>query len=196
MLILGSSSPRRKEILSFFKIPFFVVTPDFDELSVPYCNNPHAYVAGVAEGKGKAIAPHHPGIPILTADTIVVKGTQVFLKPSHPEEAITMLEQLCGTWHEVLTATTLTQNEQQSTQVTTTRVEFHPFNRDEIRRYVDSIPVLDKSGSYAIQGIGSLIVKQIEGCFYNVMGLPLSSLFYHLNRCGFNIWDHLKKPSF
>ena len=107
-----------------------------------------------------------------------------------------MLEQLCGTWHEVLTATTLTQNDLQSTQVTKTRVEFHPFTREEIERYVESVPVLDKSGSYAIQGIGSLIVKQIQGCFYNVMGLPLSSLFLHLNRCGFNIWDHLKKPSF
>lgn len=193
MLILGSSSPRRKEILSYFKIPFNVVLPDFDELSIPYEGNPHEYAEKISSGKAQAIQKLNLGLPILTADTIVVLGNELFLKPNDKQEAFEMLSKLVGNTHKVITAVTLLDEEQTRTITTETFVTFHEYNSDEIKRYIDSIPVLDKSGSYAIQGIGSLIVKKIEGCFYSVMGLPLNATYQLLIEFGFDLWDHIKE---
>lgn len=195
MLILASTSPRRKEILSYFKIPFNVMSPNFDELSIPYENDPIDYVKKIAEGKALAINQLHLGLPILAADTIVVKEKKIYLKPSNHDEALSMLKELCGQKHQVLTATTMQHQEKIKTIVTSTDVDFHAFSHDEILNYISTVPILDKSGSYAIQGIGSLIVKKIEGCFYNVMGLPISSVFTLLNEFGFSVWDHLKVSS-
>lgn len=192
MLILASTSPRRKEILSFFKIPFHIMSPNFDELSIPYELDPIAYVKKIAEGKAEAINKLHLGMPVLAADTIVVKKNKLYLKPSNLDEAMIMLKELCGHQHQVLTATTMQHQNTSKTIVTSTNVEFHAYNEKEIQNYINSVPILDKSGSYAIQGIGSLIVKKIEGCFYNVMGLPISSVSTLLKEFGFDIWDHLK----
>lgn len=191
MIILGSSSPRRKEILSYFKIPFNVLTPDFDELSVSFDGDPEEYVKKISQGKANAIFSAQTGLPILTADTIVTKDQQIYLKPADEEQAIQMLQKLCGKTHEVLTAVTLKDERKTQTTVTKTLVTFHDFPLEMIQKYVKSVPVLDKSGSYAIQGIGSLIVKKIEGCFYNVMGLPLNATAKLLEEFGFNLWHHL-----
>ena len=192
MLILGSTSPRRKEILSFFKIPFNIITPDFDEESIPYAKDPYTYVKKIAEGKALSIQKKELGLPILTADTIVVLENELFLKPNNHQKAFEMLSKLSGKTHTVLTAVCLLSEERTSTLVVETKVTFHPYDQEQINRYIESINVLDKSGSYAIQGIGSLIVKSIDGCFYNVMGLPLHATFTLLEKFGFNLWEYLK----
>ena len=192
MLILGSTSPRRKEILSFFKIPFTILAPEFDELSVPFDGNPEHYASAVASGKADAISELKLGLPILTADTIVRYESKIFLKPQDHHEAFEMLSFLCGKTHEVITGVCLKDESKTKKMISKTKVTFHDFNKDQILNYIQSIPVLDKSGAYAIQGIGSLIVKKIDGCFYNVMGLPLNTTKELLEGFGFNIWDHLK----
>jgi septum formation protein len=195
MLILGSSSPRRKEILSFFKIPFNIVSPNYDELKVPYEGNPKDYVETISLGKALAIKELQLGLPILTADTIVHFEGKIFLKPNSLKEAAETLSFLSGKIHTVLTAITMMDEKKEKTVTTETFVTFHPFTKEQIDHYIQSLSVLDKAGSYAIQGIGSLIVKKIDGCFYNVMGLPLNTTFQLLEEFGFNLWDHLKQSS-
>ena len=107
MLILGSTSPRRKEILSFFKIPFHVLSPEFDELSIPYEGDPNKYVEKISLGKAEAVKKLGLGIPILTADTIVCFENEIFLKPENYIEAKKMLTFLCGKTHKVLTSVSL-----------------------------------------------------------------------------------------
>lgn len=192
MLILGSTSPRRKEILSFFKIPFHVIPPDYDESLLPYENNPLAYVKALSQGKASAVLKHHHGFPVLTADTIVTHENRLFLKPTSRQDAFEMLRFLSGKTHRVLTAVTLSDDTRMESQVTTSHVTFQNFTDAMILNYIDSISIMDKAGSYAIQGIGSLIVKKIEGCFYNVMGLPLIATQELLTLFGFSIWDYLK----
>jgi len=195
MLILGSTSPRRKEILSFFKIPFHVISPDFDELTVPFHGNAEEYAKSTSIGKALSLSSKFKGTPILTADTVVSYENQVFLKPENKNDAFNILSFLSGKTHQVKTAVTLCSESRIETLCETTLVTFHPFTETEILHYIDSVPVFDKAGSYAIQGIGSIIVKKLEGCFYNVMGLPLNSTKALLTRFGFSVWDHLKHSS-
>ena len=191
-IILGSQSPRRKEILSFFSFPFETVTSHFDEDSVLFHGNPIAFVSEIAAGKARALASRFPNDLILTADTTVYKDGKNYGKPVNAEEAFQALSELAGQWHSVFTGVTLISNNKLWNNVEETRVLFNPLTPEEIRHYHNKLHWSDKAGGYAIQMAGGLAIKKIDGCYYNAMGLPINSVRNLLLNVQIDLWDYLR----
>ena len=191
-LVLGSSSPRRKEILSFFSIPFVQVASPLDEREIPFSGNPQKYALLLSEQKAKLVSKQFPDEIVLTADTIVYAKGKLFNKPASREEAFQFLSELAGSWHQVFTGITLQRGPIVHSAVEETKILFHPLNAEQINSYISSIKTEDKAGGYAIQGAGGVIASRIEGCYYNVMGLPINTLRALLLFLGVDLWNHLK----
>lgn len=191
-LILGSQSPRRRDILQMFSIPFEQVTPDFDETQVPFHGDPISFACMVAERKAINLQDRFPERIILTADTIVFRDSELYMKPESIEEAFSMLSELSGKEHIVYTGVCVAKDGKRFCEAEATRVLFHELTEAQIRTYHHSFNPLDKAGAYAIQGAGSVIVKRIEGCYYNIMGLPLTTTRLLLAKVGIDLWDYLK----
>ncbi len=191
-LILGSQSARRKEILNFFALPFQQATPDFDENSIPYQGNPSDYVCALSKGKALSLIAKFPKSIILTADTIVWCEGKVYGKPKNVEEAFQFLSELQGKWHSVFTGVTVCAQNREYHQFEETRVLFNSLTPDEIRHYHTKLHWSDKAGGYAIQMAGGLVVRKIEGCYYNVMGLPINTVRELLKHVGIELWEYLK----
>jgi septum formation protein len=190
-LILGSQSPRRREILSFFSLPFEQVSAHFDEESVPFEGDPVKYAKTLSEGKANSLMNRFPNAVILTADTVVFKEGKIFNKPANEEENFAILQELNGSWHSVFTSITTTYDSLKITECDETRVQFHKLNETQLQSYHKAFQGNDKAGGYGIQEAGSIIVKRIEGCFYNVMGLPLNALQKVLKPVGIDLWQYL-----
>lgn len=191
-LILGSQSPRRKEILDFFTIPFKQVSPLFDESSLPLNLPPKKYVLQSATGKAKSLAKDYPNNAILTADTIVYFKGKIYLKPKSRKEAVQMLKVLSGNCHTVYSAVCVLKEDKQFCKCATTKICFHNLSMKEINTYLNAFNFLDKAGGYALQKGGSILIKSICGCFYNAMGLPIGLAQELLLKAGINLWDFLK----
>lgn len=191
-IILGSSSPRRKEILNFFNLPFLQASPNFDEESIHYRRDPIKYVSALAEGKARSLQAQYPHDIILTADTIVYRSGKIYNKPRNEEEAFKMLSELVGKWHCVFTGVAILQGDVLRSGWEETRVLFNALTHDEIRHYHQKIHWADKAGGYAIQMAGGLIVKKIDGCYYNVMGLPINTIHSLLKTFGIELWDYVQ----
>lgn len=191
-IILGSQSPRRREILSYFSIPFEQMTPPFCEESIPYAGDPGKYVCELSEGKAESIARSQPKSIVLTADTIVWKDDRVFGKPKDPADAFETLTKLAGTWHTVFTGVSVVCGDHRYHDFEKTEVLFNPLTPEQIREYHTSTHCYDKAGGYAIQMPGGLIVNKIEGCYYNVMGLPINTVRKLLLEVGVDLWHYLK----
>lgn len=192
-IILGSQSPRRKEILSFFNLPFKQIPSNFDESSVPFRGIPEEYVSELSRNKALELHKEHPQETILTADTIVYKDGRVFGKPETIEEAIETLGVLQNEWHSVYTALHLKQGHQSFDKVEETRVLFNPLTPKEIEIYLRQQQWADKAGGYAIQMGGGLIVRKIDGCYFNVMGLPINALRNIFTHIGIDLWERIKQ---
>lgn len=190
-LILGSQSPRRKEILEYFSIPFEQMDSAFAEDSVPFHDDPEKYVCDISRGKAEALYRKFPKAAILTADTIVYKDGKVYGKPVDQKEAEQILLALAGTWHQVFTGVTVRYGRDEHTSYEMTRVLFNPLSLEEIRLYHSKIQWRDKAAGYAIQKNGSVIIRAIEGCYYNVLGLPVHTVKELLAKIGINLWEHL-----
>lgn len=191
-LILGSQSPRRKEILGFFSLPFESVTSDFDEDSIIFHGDPEKYVCEIASGKARTLSKQYPQDIILTADTTVYKDGKIYGKPKDPDDAFRALAELEGSYHSVFTGVALFYQENIWTNCEETRVLFNPLTPEEIREYHKKLHWSDKAGGYAIQMAGGLAVKRIEGCYYNVMGMPINTVRQLLLNVGIDLWDYLK----
>jgi septum formation protein len=191
-LILGSQSPRRKEILSFFSLPFTTAVSDFDEESIPFHNNPTEYACEIAIGKARSLAAKFPSCLILTADTVVYQNGKIYGKPKDPEHAFAILSELAGKWHSVFTGLALTDGDHLWTAGEETRVLFNPLTPEEIRHYHKKLHWSDKAGGYAVQMAGGLAIKKIDGCYYNVMGLPINTVRQLLLNVNIDLWDYLK----
>lgn len=190
-IILGSQSPRRKEILSYFSLPFKQVSPQFDEDAHPFQGNPEKYASMLSQGKAESLADRYPDAVIITADTIVYREGKIYGKPANESEAFLSLKQLVGEWHTVYTAVTVQKNTEAFTHVEPTKVLFNQLTDDQIRHYISHTECADKAGGYAIQMAGGIIVKKIDGCYYNVMGLPINSLEKLLKHFQIELWDYL-----
>lgn len=191
-IILGSTSPRRKEIMDFFSLPFMQVASPFDESTVPYKKDPIAYVCELAQEKAKALKTNYPDSVILTADTMVFIDGELLGKPKDEQEVMKMLSNISGRWHSVFTAIAVTTPKATFCEAEETKVHCNTLSMEDIHRYMRAHSLTDKAGSYAIQKSGSMLVKEIEGCYYNVMGLPINTLRKLLSKAGIDLWDYLK----
>jgi septum formation protein len=192
-VILGSSSARRKEILHYFALPFEVASPPCDERDIAFRGDPIAYVQELALYKANSLKPRYPDAHIITADTVVFIDGEVLGKPSNVTHGYEMLSKLSGRSHSVYTGVCVTTPKMQVFQTEETKVHFVPLTPLAIHSYLQTHPCSDKAGSYAIQRSGSLLVRQIEGCYYNVMGLPVQTLQKLLFQTGINLWNYLRK---
>lgn len=173
-LILASASPRRKELLGLFGIPFVIRAADIDETMDP-SKPPYDEVARVSCCKALAVA-REPEDVVIAADTIVVCDGKVLGKPHSREEAIAMLRLLSGRAHQVMTGCTVLRGSRRETFTEVTGLTFRPLSEGEIQHYVDSGEPMDKAGAYGIQGGAALFCPGIQGDYYNVMGLPVCRL--------------------
>ena len=184
-LIFASNSPRRKELLSKFDINIKFDSHSFDEVSIKKNINPYNYCRLIAEGKSFSLVDKYPNTPIISADTIVVSpDNKIFEKPKKNQEAFNMLSALNGKTHKVLTGMNILYLERDVnfTFAEETLVTFNQLDPSEISYYIEKYKPFDKAGSYGIQDFSSIFVNSINGCYFNVVGLPLSSLFYHLKK--------------
>ena len=193
--ILGSQSPRRREILGYFDFPFQQVSPDYDEEALVFSGDSLSYVKKLAAGKGESLQDRFPNALILTADTIVYKEGKIYGKPRDEMEAVQTLTELVGKWHAVFTGVNVSFRGKMFSGVEETKVLFNELTFEQIRHYQSKLHFADKAGGYAIQGAGGLIVKKIDGCYYNVMGLPINTVRQLILNVGIELWNHLKEKA-
>ncbi len=173
-VILASASPRRKELMGLFHIPFTVRAADIDEAMDE--TKPAAHeVARVSLLKAQAL-PRDPEDVVIAADTIVVCGGKVLGKPKDPEDARQMLTLLSGRDHQVMTGMTVLRGDRRVTCTEVTDLHFRPLSQKEILAYIATGEPMDKAGAYGIQGGGALFAEKMVGDYYNVMGLPVCRL--------------------
>jgi septum formation protein len=176
-LVLASASPRRREILSSIGFEFEVVPPDVDENEI-FWKDPEKIVTLLAELKAVDVQSGKPRKTVIGADTIVVCDEIVMGKPGNREETVSMLERLSGRSHKVMTGIAIVAPPNiRFVEVETTIVQFRELTGDEIAKYANMDEPMDKAGAYAIQGYASVFVERIEGCYLNVVGLPIQRLF-------------------
>ena len=173
-LILASASPRRKELMGLFHIPFVIRAADIDETMDPG-KAPYDEVARVSRCKALAVK-REPDDVVVAADTIVVCQGRVLGKPHSPEEAAAMLRLLSGREHQVMTGCTVLRGDRAETFTEVTDLTFRELTDGEIRAYVASGEPMDKAGAYGIQGGAARFCPGIHGDYYNVMGLPVCRL--------------------
>jgi len=180
MIVLASRSPRRREILQNAGIPFVVRPADVDETPLP-AEDARVYVTRIARAKAHA-AEIAPGEILLAADTTVAIHGEILAKPLDGADARRMLAKLSGQRHEVFTGICLRSADRIVEDRAETSVWFAPLSADEIDSYVASGEPMDKAGGYAIQGLASKFVERIDGCYFNVMGLPVAMVYRLLRR--------------
>jgi septum formation protein len=176
VLVLASSSPRRRELLGILGIHFAVQHADIDE-SVRPAESPTAYAARLAREKAETVARAHPEAPVLGADTTVILGDQILGKPEDAADARRMLRALSGKTHQVVTAVCLVMDGHAHEHVETTTVFMRAIPEPEIDAYIASGEPLDKAGAYAIQGGAAKWIYRIEGDYFNVVGLPVAAVW-------------------
>lgn len=182
-LILASGSPRRADLLRQIGLEFEVIPSEVDEGKIPG-RSPEERVLNAAVAKALDVAQRVKEGIVIGADTIVLLDGHVLGKPSDPEDALRMLVQLSGKTHEVITGVALIHVRTLSVQswIERTSVTFRRLSLREILDYVDTGLPLDKAGAYGIQDRAAAFVKRVEGCYFNVVGLPLASLVERLSR--------------
>ena len=177
-LVLASRSPRRQEILERAGIPFVVRPADIDETPL-HRESPVDHVRRLARAKAEAVSAAPEEI-VLAADTVVVVDGLILGKPAGPADAARMLRLLSGREHQVLTGVCFRAYGGSMVDQESTRVWFTPLTGPQIDAYVASGEPLDKAGAYAIQGLASKFIPRIEGCYFNVVGLPAAKVFRYL----------------
>ncbi len=176
--MLASQSPRRAEILRQAGIRFTVRATPVDETPFPG-EKPEDYVQRLAESKARAVAAEADEV-VLAADTTVVIEGEMLGKPENDADACRMLAKLSGRRHEVMTGICVRRGPGAIRDWASTAVWFAPMSDREIAEYAASGEPMDKAGAYAIQGLASKYIEKIEGCYFNVVGLPVSLVYRHL----------------
>ena len=188
-IILASQSPRRRELLERMGLTEFEIRPAQGEETADPALAPAQLVEELSRQKAQEIAATAEAEDIIiAADTVVAVDDRVLGKPRSRDEAVEMLTTLSGRDHAVYTGVTVCRGDVVCTEHECTRVTFRPLTGAEIEAYVDTKEPMDKAGSYGIQGLGSLLVKGIEGDYYNVMGLPVCRLGQMLRQVGLDVW--------
>ena len=184
-LILASRSPRRRFLLEQAGLTFSVIPSTVDESAVPMTSL-EKYVRLVAEAKAEQVAQHYPESWVIGADTIVLIDNTILGKPDTKAEARQMLEALSGKTHRVLTGYSICCRKAQRSfsETVETKVQFKQLTKSEIDWYIKTGEPFDKAGGYAVQGLGTFLVKRIEGSYTNVVGLPVCEAIEYLLKEG------------
>lgn len=184
-IILASTSPWRKELMEKLRLPFEILPSDFIE-DMTTKISPLELAKRLAYGKAEAVAVKTSDAVIVAADTIVVLGDEILGKPHTEEIALQMLKKLNNRSHSIITGLTVwdTTTKKIISRAEKTEVVFGNLTEEQLIKYVKSGEPLDKAGAYGIQGLGALLVKEVHGDFYTIMGLPLFSLAEMLREVG------------
>ncbi len=177
--ILASASPRRQELLTKIVEEFEVIVSGFNEDDVEFDGDVEDYVKILAKGKAQSVASQaNKDSIIIAADTIVVIDGKILGKPKNEDDAYNMLKLLSNKVHRVYSGIAVinTANDIMKSEAIFTEVKFSDLTHEDIVNYINSKEPLDKAGAYGIQGLGALFVEKINGCYYNVVGLPLNLL--------------------
>ncbi|WGX76710.1 Maf family protein [Paraclostridium bifermentans] len=176
-IILASGSPRRKEILENANLKFSVITSDVDE-KIFENEEPIQLVLRLAFEKCMSVAQNNPSDLVIGADTIVVLDNEILGKPKNEEEAFNTLSKLSNREHQVITGMSIVnlENEKKIVDYAISNVKFKKLTDQDIKDYISTKECLDKAGSYGIQGYGALLVEEIKGDYFNIVGLPISKL--------------------
>ncbi|MCR3956808.1 MAG: Maf family protein [Gudongella sp.] len=182
-IVLASASPRRKELLEQCGIRPEIIASDIEER---FSNNhtPEEISMSLAFQKAMDVSKRIEEGLVIGADTVVILDDEILGKPLNEEEAFSMLRKLSGKCHQVITGFSIidTEGTERFVDYETTDVYFRILSDQEISDYVSTGECNDKAGAYGIQGKGALLVERIEGCYFNVMGLPISKLNHSLKR--------------
>lgn len=173
MIILASASPRRRELLTLAGIEYKVIPSECEEM-LPEKITPSDAVKSLAEQKATDVFKRYPEDTVIAADTVVALGEKILGKPKNKDDAFHMLASLSGKTHTVYTGVCIMKNGSAETFYSATEVEFYTLTPSEIDAYIATNEPMDKAGAYGIQGKGSLLVKKINGDYFNVVGLPLA----------------------
>lgn len=187
-VILASASPRRRDLLSQLAVPFQIVPAHIDE-RVLAGETPCIYTRRVSLAKAQHVARQFPAAVVLGADSVVVLGQQILGKPQDVAEARAMLTRLSGRQHTVMTGLAVLHQAQQLClrALVTTLVSFRTLSPEMIERYIATGEPMDKAGAYAIQGAGAAFVEARQGCYTNVIGLPLRQTASLLRQAGIRV---------
>ncbi len=188
-IVLASTSPRRRELLKQIGLDFSVVPADVDERALPG-ERAEVHALRLAREKAEVVAGKIARGVVIAADTIVVLDGQILGKPAGPADARRMLAQLSGREHSVMTGIAVAEVPagRLATDLAVTAVRFRQLAPEEIDAYVATGEPLDKAGAYGIQEKGALFVEKIDGCYSNVVGLPLARLGFLLKSFGVRAW--------
>ncbi len=187
-IILASTSPRRQELFSKLKLPFVIEAPDYEEdmtLKMP----PQKLAKVLANGKALSVAKKHKSGIVISADTFVVLNNKLLGKPKSEAEARKMLASLSGKRVDVLTGLAIIDiaKNKKVSFIDITKIYFKKLSPQEINNYIASGEPMDKAGAFAIQELGAVLIKRIEGDFMGSMGLPLFTLAKELKKMGVTV---------
>lgn len=180
-ILLGSSSPRRREILGGIVDGFDIISPDVDETVLPG-EAPESYALRISAAKAEALSDRTAALRgpwlLITCDTIVTLDSKIFGKPRDHDDAVNIIRTLTGRTHRVISALTLRRSGAEPlTRAETSHITFRHLDDEGIRGYLGKIHYMDKAGAYAVQELGTSIIERIEGSVTNVIGFPLTLFF-------------------
>lgn len=178
-IILASGSPRRKELLSYIADEFAVIPSSLEEIAY---GAPREQTLKLAKDKARDVAKSYPDAVVIGADTLVAIGGRVLGKPRDKEDAASMLRALSGRTHEVYTGVAIVCGGNVMTECVVTKVTFDAMTDEEIASYIETGEPMDKAGAYGIQGYCGKFIRGIQGCYFNVMGLPQNTLYGMLKK--------------
>ena len=195
-LILASTSPRRKELMSLLKLPFEAMASDYDE-DMTLEMEPAELVQFLALGKARAVTTQYEDALIIGGDTIVVLDNHRLGKPHTPERAREMLNLLRGRTHQVMTGHAIvdTKTGITKTAVSISNVTFGDYSDQHIEDYIKTGEPLDRAGAYAIQGFASLFLKEIKGDYFGILGLSITTLAELLQEFELDVWDSIRNST-
>ncbi|NLX92524.1 MAG: septum formation inhibitor Maf [Clostridiales bacterium] len=183
MIILASASPRRQELMKIAGLDYKVCVAEGEEHLDPALCPADAAMA-LAGQKAHEVAKKYPHDCVIGADTIVVLIDKVLGKPKDEADAVAMLKLLSGREHTVYTGVCIIKDAKETCFAESSKVEFYPLEVEEIEAYVASGEPMDKAGAYGIQGLGCVLVKKIEGDYFNIMGFPIAKVARTLRAMG------------
>lgn len=189
-VILASASERRQELLKRIIDDFEIIVSDFDESTVKFNGDFSVYVQELAKGKAESVANNiKEDAMVIGCDTIVAFNGKVLGKPKDETQAFNMLKALSGNVHSVYSGIAVldTKSSNISTESVCTNVKFSTITNEKINKYISTKEPMDKAGAYGIQGLGGVFVEEINGDYYNVVGLPLNRLYKMFGDMGVNL---------